>query len=355
MQKILWTGEPGETLSELLETLGICRCMLVCGASYDGLGIRGAFERRLALRFSSFTPNPLWEQVEDGTALFREAGCDSLLAVGGGSAMDVAKCIKLRAGGQALPLIALPTTAGTGSESTRFAVVYRDGVKQSVADPCILPDYAVLAPGVLKTLPLYPKQCALLDALCQGVESWWSLNSTGESRGLSKRAVEQIRNHMDGYLAGDEAAGGPILEAANLAGQAINSTQTTAAHAMSYKLTSLYHIPHGHAVALCLPEVWQHMLEHPQALRDPRGPAHLEGVLRDAARALGCPGPAEAVAWLRELPDRLGMKRPAPKNCEEELPALVASVDPTRLANHPASLGEADFIVLYGRILNHGA
>lgn len=355
MQRILWTGEPGETLSELLEALGVCRCMLVCGASYDGLGIRGAFERRLALRFSSFTPNPLWEQVERGTALFREAGCDGLLAVGGGSAMDVAKCIKLRAGGKALPLIALPTTAGTGSESTRFAVVYRDGVKQSVADPCILPDYAVLAPGVLKTLPLYPKKCALLDALCQGVESWWSLNSTGESRELSKRAVAQIRSHMDGYLAGDEAADRPVLEAANLAGQAIHIAQTTAAHAMSYKLTSLYGIPHGHAVALCLPEVWRHMMEHPEALRDPRGRAHLDGVFRDAALALDCPGPAEAVLWLRGLPDRLGMERPAPKNCGEELTALAASVNPTRLANHPAALGGADFIDLYRRILNHGA
>ena len=127
--------------------------------------------------FSGFTPNPLYEQVCDGTGLFKKTGCDTILAVGGGSAIDVAKCIKLAVlaedgvdaiipprvshcfpiDGALIPLIAIPTTAGTGSESTHNAVMYYEGAKQTVTNDGILPDYAILEPSVLKTLPLYQK------------------------------------------------------------------------------------------------------------------------------------------------------------------------------------------------------
>ena len=110
--------------------------------------------------------------------------------------MDVAKCIKLAVlskegndaiipplvntqveiDGTKIPFIAIPTTAGTGSESTHNAVMYYQGAKQTVTNDGILPDYALLEPSVLKSLPLYQKKCTMMDALCQGIESWWSVN-----------------------------------------------------------------------------------------------------------------------------------------------------------------------------------
>ena len=114
--------------------------LLVCGRSFRSLGIGPLFSP--AAVFDGFTPNPLYEQVREGVRLFREAGCGTIVAVGGGSAIDVAKCIKLfcqmrddvpylqqEYKDTSVPLIAIPTTAGTGSESTRHAVIYKDGAK----------------------------------------------------------------------------------------------------------------------------------------------------------------------------------------------------------------------------------
>ena len=85
-----------------------------------------------------------------------------------------------------IPFLAMPTTAGTGSEATRYAVIYYDGKKQSVTHDSVVPDVAILEPKVLKTLPLYQKKCTMMDALCQGIESWWSMNSTDESKAREK-------------------------------------------------------------------------------------------------------------------------------------------------------------------------
>ena len=221
-------------------------------------------------QLSFFTPNPLYEDVCKGIKLFNAKGCDTIIAVGGGSSIDVAKCIKLYCKmsddrlyleqeykDTGVKLIAIPTTAGTGSESTRYAVIYYDGKKQSVTHESIIPDVAILEPKVLKTLPLYQKKCTMMDALCQGIESWWSVNSTDESKEYSKIAVESIMKWWKEYIFEntDESAQ-HIMNAANYAGRAICITQTTAPHAFSYKITSLYGLPHGHAVAVCLPEIW---------------------------------------------------------------------------------------------------
>ena len=150
------------------------RAMLVCGRSIAGLKINEYLQKvpeRLGteiVRFMDFQPNPRYESVIEGVKLFRESGCDAVIAVGGGSAMDVAKCIKLYfalpgdgAGGAWLkakpapndvPFLAMPTTSGTGSEATRFAVIYYDGAKQSVSDLSCIPGTVLMDASVLKTL-----------------------------------------------------------------------------------------------------------------------------------------------------------------------------------------------------------
>ena len=335
-----------EALPEIWEALRAKKLLLVCGASFDRLPLHNALIPRETetIRFSGFTSNPRYEDAQTGAEIFRGGNCDAILAVGGGSAIDVAKCIKLFSGTPA-PLVAVPTTAGTGSESTRHAVLYKDGVKQSISDPSIVPDYAVLEPKLLQALPLYQKKCTMLDALCQGIESWWSVNATNESMAFSKAAVEGVAANWRAYIGENDAgAAARVMEAANASGRAIDITATTAPHAMSYKLTSLYGLPHGHAVALCMGEVWPYLLAHTDACIDPRGRAHLERVLEAIEEVLSLDG-------YRAMLSELDLKCPAAQDKDAELDMLARSVNPERLKNNPVALTGNTLYAMYERIL----
>ena len=305
-------------LKNVIGTLKVKKVLLVADSSFGFLNIRDSIESQLEkyVFFDHFDSNPQYDSVCEGVRVFNDNCCDAIVAVGGGSSMDVAKCIKLYCrmdNGRnyleqdcfdtGIPIVAIPTTAGTGSESTRFAVIYYQGAKQSVNHISIIPDYAILEPKVLKTLPDYQKRCTLMDALCQGIESWWSVNSTPQSQAISKKAVEMLYGNLRAYLQGDEESSARVMEGANLAGQAINITQTTAPHAFSYKLTSMYRLPHGHAVALCMREIWPYMLNHLNKCVDKRGTAHLENVLDEIANTLHCKSREESVEMFSSLVD----------------------------------------------------
>ena len=307
-----------------------------------------------------------------GIDLFHKEECDAILAVGGGSSIDVAKCIKLavlaregREGlipplvskrldidGSRIPLIAIPTTAGTGSESTHNAVMYYQGSKQTVTNDGVLPDYALLEPKVLATLPLYQKKCTMMDALCQGIESWWSVNSTDESKGYAKIAVELITQYWRKYIFDNDAdAAANIMLAANYAGRAINISATTAAHAMSYKITSMYKLPHGHAVAVCLPEIWEYMTAHPEHCIDPRGKEYLTDIFNQISESLGTAGPKDSIVFVRQMMKEMDMENPVAVNREQELGLLTESVNPVRLKNNPVELTRDTLCNLYGIIV----
>jgi alcohol dehydrogenase class IV len=352
-------------LGDALE--GSNKVLLVCDSSFPYLNIKADIEAMDVpyVVFSDFTPNPLYEDVCKGVDLFNITKCDTILAVGGGSSMDVAKCIKLycRMNKETLyleqeykdtgiKLIAIPTTAGTGSESTRYAVIYYDGKKQSVTHDSIIPNVAILEPKVLKTLPLYQKKCTMLDALCQGIESWWSVNSTDESKEYSKIAVETIMKWWREYIFEntDESAK-HIMEAANYAGRAICITQTTAAHAFSYKITSLYKLPHGHAVAVGLPEIWQYMIEYMEKCIDSRGKEYLANVFSDISKAMGRETPSLAIKAFRQMLKEMEISHPVATNKEEELNILSHSVNPIRLRNNPVELNEETIKSIYDIII----
>lgn len=359
MQKIL---NGIESVAAALKGVDARRYMLVCDAAFPHLGIQLPPE---AARFDQFTSNPLYEQVCRGVELFNREKCDAIVAVGGGSTIDVAKCIKLycrmnpaenflqqECKDSGIPLIAVPTTAGTGSESTRYAVIYYEGKKQSINHDSIVPDYAILEPMFLKSLPMYQKKCTMLDALCQGIESLWSVNSTDESMVFGKIAIDLIMNHWHGYIeSNEEEEAKYIMMAANYAGRAINITQTTAPHAMSYKLTSMYRLPHGHAVSLCLPEVWMYMMEHPEKCIDPRGANHLEFVFEWLGRIMNCDSGYKGLMMFRALMFSLDMPRPQSIDREKELEVLTKSVNPERLRNNPVALDDNVIRYIYNKIL----
>ncbi len=360
MQQILFGYKNIETA---LKEVATKRYMLVCDTSFSFLPIKDLFKTDVV--FDQFTPNPLYEQVCKGVEMFNDHHCDSIVAVGGGSTIDVAKCIKLYSRmnsaqnylqqecvDSGVPLIAVPTTAGTGSESTRYAVIYFEGKKQSITHDSIVPDYAILEPTLLKTLPLYQKKCTMLDALCQGIESWWSVNSSDESKQYSQIAVKKIIANWQKYIFDNTAtAAVGIMEAANYAGRAINITQTTAPHAMSYKLTSLYGLPHGHAVAICLPVVWEYMLGDMDKCIDERGKVYLADIFEQIAEAMGCTTPADAITMFRQMMLEMDLKNPVVVNREEDLEVLSTSVNPIRLKNNPIQFCVNEIRKLYSTVL----
>ncbi|MCL1996200.1 MAG: iron-containing alcohol dehydrogenase [Defluviitaleaceae bacterium] len=211
--------------------------------------------------FSRFYPNPTIEDVFCGVDIFKKAEPTEIIAAGGGSAIDVAKAIKYYTQSFDMPLTAIPTTAGSGSDATCFAVIYEKGEKLSLEHENLLPNKVLFWGHLLNTLPLYIKQSSLLDAFAQAIESMWSINATEQSKICSRRAIDIITKNYSRYLFGDNTTNHDMLVAANFSGKAINITKTTAPHAMSYKLTSMFGIAHGHAVALTLPHVYRAMQE----------------------------------------------------------------------------------------------
>lgn len=315
---------------------------------------------RSATRFSGFSANPEVSELHQALAAFRESGARLILAVGGGSALDLGKLINYfsatglepeaylggaRASGAGfLPLLAIPTTAGSGSEATHFAVLYDGFNKVSVGDPRLVPSHVWLNADFTESLSPYQTACSGFDALAQAIESRWAVGSTVPSRQDSARALELCREHLESaVLRPSRAHRAGMLEAAHLAGRAINVAKTTAAHAMSYCLTAHYGLAHGHAVAMTLPAVFEANAAVEDAdLNDPRGVAHVRAVLQDLCVGLGANSPAQAVREIRTLMARIGLS--AAWFQEHNLPLgevrtlVLRDVNQERLGNNPRRL-----------------
>lgn len=236
------------------------KVLFVCSSEYDRYGYRKALDeiKIESVAFCDFEPCPEVSSVEKGIKAYKENGCDFIIAVGGGSAIDTAKGIKFYSKLD-FPILAVPTTAGTGAEVTRFSVLYRNKDKESVSDYGIIPNFQIFDPTVLKSLPYEQKVVTSLDAFCHSVEAFWSKDATDESREYSKKALALFNNNFAKYLENDESTFAPMLECSMLAGKAINIARTTSPHAFSYKLHKLKGFHHGHAVAVCLAYIWKYM------------------------------------------------------------------------------------------------
>ena len=370
-QKIITRRENYKGLDDWIREAGCRKILMVCD---DSIRFQKEFNAHLEeigklgvklIGFRDFQPNPLYENVQAGVKLFRKERCDAIIAVGGGSAMDVAKCIKLYSNllgngengawlemdyvPNDIPFLAMPTTAGTGSEATRYAVIYYDGRKQSVTSESFIPGAVLMDPNTLITLPPYQKKATMCDALCHAIESYWSVNSTDESKEYSRAAVRGIMEHMDSYLANTEEGRLDMLMAANTAGKAINITQTTAGHAMCYKITSLFRSAHGHAALLCDWVLFQWMVGNTDKCIDTRGEEYLKKTLDEIGVAMGCGDAASGADKLVEIFEKLELDVPAATN--EEYEDLKTSVNPVRLKNHPVQLTADTIDSLYHRIL----
>jgi len=247
--------------------------IVTASASYETSGskalIDSLFSKYILFFFNKFSVNPKIEDLEKGINLCHNNNIDLITAIGGGSVIDMAKLIRCYINNNTdlkeliksnqiipaenIPLIAIPTTAGSGSESTHFAVIYINGCKYSVSHEFIRPNYVLLVSSLTYKCPPYLTACSGSDALCQAIESYCSVQSTEESRSYAKEAILLLMKYLPQALKNDSEARKNVMLAANLAGRAINISFTTAPHACSYVLTTYAGIPHGHAVSLTLP------------------------------------------------------------------------------------------------------
>jgi alcohol dehydrogenase class IV len=285
-RQIVYFGQEAETaLLKHLQGKMSQRIFLVRGNnSYEKSGAKDLLEPIFSslyaeiTHFFDFSINPKYEDIQKGLHLLSKINPDLIIAVGGGSVIDMAKSIRFLYSYEGdisnglsekkhdlIPLWAIPTTAGTGSEATRFSVLYKDNVKYSVTHDKILPDIACVIPRLTYSADKYLKACSGFDALAQAIESYWNINATSESDKHAEKAIRLLWNNLPYAVNGNDIlAMNAVSEGAYWAGKAINITKTTAPHAFSYAFTTYYGFPHGHAVALTFPFFMEYNIIMPQ-------------------------------------------------------------------------------------------
>lgn len=275
-------GRAGEELG----FLGKRKALLVTDKIIIKTGLAGKLKEGLkggqieiAAEYDDVPPNSDLETVEKAAALGKEKGCDLIIALGGGSVMDTAKVanIIMTIGGSVrdhmgaqrvkqnlTPSVFIPTTAGTGSEVTQFAVVLdkQNNVKLPFSEEAILPDVAILDPEMTATMPGKLTAATGMDALTHAIEAYVSEEANPVTQALALNAVEMISANILQACAvpEDMQARGAMLAAAAIAGIAFSHSGVGIVHAVSHALGGVYHIPHGLANAIILPLGIEHNL-----------------------------------------------------------------------------------------------
>lgn len=317
--------------------------------------------------FSGFEPNPKIEDVERGVAKCQAASPDLVLALGGGTAIDLAKMIASMSQHEesprdivlnghplsqgTLPLVAIPTTAGTGSESTHFAVVYVDGLKYSVAAPSLLPSVAVVDPVLTYSVPPQMTAATGLDAFCQAIESIWAVGATDESVAYATSAATLAFEHLPAaVIAPTPEARHAMSLASHLAGKAINISKTTLPHAISYAITADYGIPHGAAVATTLSSALAYNFGVSNVdCADVRGTAHVRKRLSLILDILKAGSAEEACRQIESFVTSIGCHptlASAGIHNDDSLRNLASRVNAARLSNNPRTANQEQLLSL---------
>ncbi len=363
-------GVSGELAAEL-RRLGCSHPFIVTdsGVSRAGLLARvmGALEReRFAPGvFDRTEPEPPFACVSAAVELARRTmDADVVVALGGGSVMDTAKLVAatLRDGRDAallagigkvvrrpLPLVCIPTTAGTGSEATPVAI-FTDtatGNKVGVVDPCLVPDVVLLDPELTDGLPSLPTAAAGMDALVHALEAFIARTATPLARGLALEAARRIGPALPAVCrdGGDRSARDAMLLGANLAGLAFANSSCCAVHALALPLGGRFHIAHGVVTGCLTAETMRHNL-----------PYIREDVSVFAA-ALGWEdtSPDAFPDRIAALADEIGLRAalfnvPVPEESLAEL-ARAAVANRRLMDPNPGPVTEADAVGIYRRTL----
>ena len=241
-----------------LGQLGIRKALLVSdpffvknGTAKRLLALSGAAQTKI---FDGVTPDPSVELAAEGTAVLKEFQPDSLIALGGGSAMDCAKAMAYFAN-TPVRLIMVPTTSGSGSEVTDFAVLTHKGVKHPLVDEKLRPEVAILDSELLKALPKSLIADTGFDVLSHAMEAYVAKGATAFSDALAKDAFGAAFSLLPASYAGNGAVRQRIHEASTMAGMAFTRAGLGLCHALAHTLGGAFHVPHGRLNAILLPAV----------------------------------------------------------------------------------------------------
>lgn len=287
--------------------------------------------------YNDFSTNPKKDELDKAIKEISN-DFDIIVAIGGGSVLDFGKAYKYYTN-CIQKILAIPTTSGTGSESTQFAVMYINGEKKSLESKKILPDYAICDSKFSLLCPKYLKACTALDAFCQGIESYFSVNSNPLSRLYAKKAIELCSQNIIDYVnTTNLKSAQKMMLGAHFSGKAINISKTTASHAISYKITTEYNIPHGHAVALTMAKVLEFNKNvNVSNCNDKRGVDFVKEKINEIYEILGI---EDANEYFKKLFEDIGINEFRPTHINSEL--IANSVNEERLANNPVIMNKKD-------------
>ena len=258
-------------LGQILEKLGFCRCLLVCGRHFvPQAGKLAADIPAVCGIFSEVEANPQLSGAVQAARLARETDAEAILGIGGGSVIDTAKFAAAVAADPdsaeamyrgekpfsetALPVIAVPTTAGTGSEVTQVSVISHGAEKRTMNRPCFMPKAAVVDPELTLTAPPYTTMITGLDAMAHALEGYWSVHHQPIPDLMAVEAVRLILKYLErAWRNGEDLkAREALAQASLLGGLSFAVPKTAACHACSYPLSEDCHLPHGEACAFTL-------------------------------------------------------------------------------------------------------
>ena len=248
----------GENALEQLKTSGIRRLFLIADPYFYETGtaqriaqLTGAEDITI---FSDVKPDPDVTMVAQGVAKLKAFDPDGIIALGGGSTIDCGKAM-LHFSGKQIPFIAIPTTSGSGSEVTDFAVVTNNNVKYPLVDAALRPDMAILDSSLLQSLPKSLVADTGFDVLCHAIEAYTATNAGTFSDTLAKESFCIAYANLPASYSGQVHVRGAVHEAATMAGLAFTQAGLGLCHAMSHALGGVFHLPHGRLNAILLPAV----------------------------------------------------------------------------------------------------
>jgi alcohol dehydrogenase class IV len=347
------------------------KILLITDAGLRNLGVTAGVEKALSDRiviFDAVEADPSLETLMSAVKVGRAEEVTGVLGLGGGSSMDVAKLAALLLGsgesldnawgvgnakGPRLPLVLVPTTAGTGSEVTPVAIITVGAEeKRGVSSPIILPDMAILDPELTVGLPPAITAATGIDAMVHAIEAYTSRNPNNNpmSKILAVQALGLLGANIETAVSNgkDIEARGAMLMGSMLAGMAFANSPVAAVHALAYPIGGIFHIPHGLSNALILAQVMRFNAPECGAEYAELAPHVFPDISTEQGAQAVC---AEFIERLGDLSEKIGLPPRLrdvgiPEDACERM-AKDAMVQSRLLVNNPREVSEADALNIY--------
>ena len=377
-------------LPECAEKLGGSHAMVISGPTLRKMGVvdkAADYLKEAGVKVDIFTDveaNPSVTTVEKATDAFKEAGADFIVALGGGSPMDVAKAVGVTAKfggsiteyegahkvpGKIVPLIAIPTTAGTGSEVTAFSVItdHSRDYKLTVFSYELFPAYAILDPELLTSAPASVAAACGIDAFIHAEEAYVSTAASPFSDAMAEKAMELIGKNIRRFVARrtDLEAAEAMLTGSLFAGIAFSFARLGNVHAMSHPVSAFFDVPHGVANAVLLPVIAEYnaLADHGRyltvynyispipAFEDEFEPLMLVDAIRELNEDIGIPeNLTEAIRQTAKRKDHSGTV--SDEEIESKIDAMADdAMKSGNIAVNPRSSRKQDIVDLYYKAL----